>query len=163
MIENTNSDGEEQIDLSHKPDLSRPEEPEKEHSENEFIDPNRFKQYTDEELEKFVKFTHPEKVVDDATKAEYLMTCLQELKSMIQDLRRAERDALVADLLLRALAPKIEYYNQTRNVDDYNRVIKLMKEVQHEIEECAAAPVVTNLAEDIFKDLKLQGIMMKKM
>jgi len=158
----TNVNGEEQIDLSHKPDLSKPEEPEKEKNDNGIIDPVRFKQYTDEELEKFVKYTHPEKVVDDTTKVEYLTSCLQELKSMLQDLRRAEKDPMVAELLLRGLAPKIEYYNQTRDVGDYNRVIKLMKEVQYEINECASAPVFMNLAEQIFNDLKLEGIMLKK-
>jgi len=161
MFDNANSADEEQIDLSHRPDLSKPEEPEVEHNDNSVIDEARFRQYTDEELDKFVKFTHPEKVVDDASKVEYLMSCLQELKSMLQDLRRAEKDPLIAELLLRELSPKIEYYNQTRNVDDYNRVIRLMKEVQHEIEECATI-TTTNVAEEVLKDLKLQGIIMKK-
>ena len=154
------SNGEEQIDLSHKPDLSHEEEIESEHADSVISD-SRFRQFSDEELEKFVKFAMPDKVIDDASKVQYLMACLQELKTMIQDLRRADKDPLVADLLLRDILPKIEYYNQTRNVDDYNRVIRLMKEVQHEIEECATQ-TTTNLAEEIFKTLKLQGIIMKK-
>jgi hypothetical protein len=138
-----------------------PEEPEPENKDNQTIDISKFRQFTDEELEKFVNFSRHETVDTVNIKVEYLKSVLQELKNMIKDLRRSEKDPLVADLLARAIAPKIDYYALTKSVDDYNYIITSMKEIQHEIEECDVQKHY-NIAEEILKDLKLQGIAMKK-
>jgi hypothetical protein len=151
---------EETIDLSHKP-LPEREDSEPEKNTASAIDTNAFRQFTDEELEKFVTFSRPEKTDVTDLKVEYLHTCIEELKNMVKDLRRAEKDPLIADLMLRTINAKIDYYALSKNVEDYNHIIRLMKDVQKEIEECATQNTV-NLAEEILSDLKLQGMAMKK-
>jgi hypothetical protein len=152
--------GEESIDLTKRPKIDeREEEPDK--NTDSIIPLDKFKQFSDEELEHFVKFSRPEKIPEDTAKIEYLKYALQELKTMIQDLRRAEKDPLVADLLLRTVNSKIEFYALSKDVNDYNRVIRLMKEAQREIEECSTQ-TTTNLAQELLKDLRLSGIIMKK-
>ena len=151
---------EETIDLSHKPSFDEAEI-ESEHGENSVIKQERFRQFSDEELEKFVSFARQEKTTETNPKVEYLQAALAELRSMIQDLRRAEKDPMVADLMLRTADAKINYYALTKDIADYNKIIRLMKNVQSEIEECATQ-TTTNLAQEILKDLRLQGIIMKK-
>lgn len=152
--------GEETITL--KPlDLERKDEDEEEKKDDMSLDKNSFRQFTDEELEKFTTFSKQEKTIDENVKAEYLKSVLEELKNMLKELRRAEKDPLIAELLLRTISAKIDYYIQSKNQDDYNHIIRLMKDVQHEIEECSNNKSF-NLAEEIMKDLKLQGITLKK-
>jgi|GEM_PF-2107323 hypothetical protein len=150
---------EEKINLEKKFEYVREEDPEK--APDPVFDKSGFRQYTDEELEKFVQFARVEKVDETDMKVEYLKTALQELKNMIKDLRRAEKDPLVADLMIRTITAKIDFYAISKNIDDYNHIIRLMKDVQHEIEECADQHSY-NIAEEILKDLKLQGLAMKK-
>jgi len=153
---------EETINFDNKFEYVREDDPEK--STELPLDKNAFRQFTDEELEKFVKFGREEKNMENTEvdmKVEYLKTALQELKNMVKDLRRAEKDPLVADLMLRTINAKIDYYKLSKNIDDYNHIIRLMKDVQHEIEECAEQHTY-NIAEEILKDLKLQGLAMKK-
>jgi hypothetical protein len=150
---------EETINFDKKFEYVRPDDPEK--NTDTILDKNAFRQFSDEELEKFVRFAREEKTVDADLKVEYLKTALQELKNMVKDLRRAEKDPLIADLMLRTINAKIDYYELSKNVDDYNHIIRLMKDVQHEIEECSEQHTY-NIAEEIIKDLKLQGLAMKK-
>jgi len=150
---------EETINFDKKFEYVREEDPDK--NADKPLDNNTFRQFTDEELEKFVNFSKSEKNTDIDLKVEYLKTALQELKNMVRDLRRAEKDPLVADLMLRTIGAKIDYYALSKNVDDYNHIIRLMKDVQHEIEECSEQHSY-NIAEEILKDLKLQGLAMKK-
>jgi hypothetical protein len=153
------STAEETINFDNKFEFIREDDPEK--NEELTLDKNVFRQFSDEELEKFTQFGREEKIDDDNTKVEYLKAALQELQNIIRDLRRAEKDPLVADLMLRTISAKIDYYNISKNIDDYNHIIRLMKDVQHEIEECAEQHSY-NIAEEILKDLKLQGLAMKK-
>jgi hypothetical protein len=150
---------EETINFDKKFEYVRPDDPEK--NTDPLLDKNAFRQFSDEELEKFVRFAKEEKNTEADLKVEYLQTALQELKNMVKDLRRAEKDPLVADLMLRTISAKIDYYKLSKNTDDYNHIIRLMKDVQHEIEECAEQHTY-NVAEEILKDLKLQGLAMKK-
>jgi hypothetical protein len=150
---------EETINLDKKFEYVREEDPEK--STELPIDKNRFRQFTDEELEKFVAFTKKENVADTDAKVEYLRGVLQELKNMIRDLRRAEKDAFVADLMMRTINAKIDFYALSKNVEDYNHIIRLMKDVQAEIEETSEHQSY-NIAEELLKDLRLQGVAMKK-
>ena len=150
---------EETINLDKKFEYVREEEPEK--AAELSFDKSNFRQFTDDELEKFVSFSKKETVVDTDMKVEYLKTVLQELKNMIRDLRRAEKDALIADLMLRTIDAKINYYALSKNVEDYNHIIRLMKDVQAEIEDSSEHHSY-NIAEEILKDLRLQGIAMKK-
>jgi hypothetical protein len=150
---------EEKIDLERKFDLTKEEEPEK--NSEPTINMSGFRQFTDEELEKFTNFGKEDKTVETDAKVEYLKAALLELKNMIRDLRRAEKDPLVADLMLRTVGAKIDYYALSKNIDDYNHIIRIMKEAQHEIEDCAVQQSY-NVAEEILKDLKLQGIALKK-
>ncbi len=150
---------EETIDLSIRPDLERKEELEKVPPKE--FDTSGFKQFTDEELEKFIAFSKKEVALDPNPKIEYLKSVLQELTNMVRDLRRIEKDPLVAELMLRTVSAKIDYYVISNNMDDYNHIIRLFKEVQHEIEESATLPSY-NLAEEIYNDLKFQAITLKK-
>jgi len=152
---------EETIDMSKKYEYIRADDPEK--AVEKSLDKNGFRQFTDEELEKFVAFTNidKDKTTDADVKVEYLKSVLQELKNMVRDLRRAEKDPMVADLMLRNLDAKVTYYALSKNIDDYNHIIRLMKDVQVEIEDCSEKQSY-NIAEEIFKDLRLQGIAMKK-
>ena len=72
-----------------------------------------------------------------------------------------EKDPLVPDLLLRVMASKIDYFALTKNPDDYDRIINGLKDIQKEIEYCAQHNY-TNFAQELMKDMELQGIMMKK-
>lgn len=150
---------EETINFDHKFEYVREEDPEK--NIQSPLGKDVFRQFTDEELDKFVNFAKEEKTNEADLKVEYLKTALQELKNIVRDLRRAEKDPLVADLMLRTISAKIDYYALSKNVDDYNHIIRLMKDVQHEIEECSEQHTY-NIAEEILKDLKLQGLAMKK-
>ncbi|HYD03224.1 MAG TPA: hypothetical protein VEC16_02900 [Alphaproteobacteria bacterium] len=155
------NDGEEKIVLKTNI-LPEEEEPEQEKEHAPLFNESNFHSFTDEELEKFGKFSKPEKEAEEqSVKVEYLKNIYKELTNMIRDLRRAEKDALVAELMLRSVNPKIDYYALTKNIDDYNHIIRIMKDVQKEIEE-AAVQQQHNLAEDIFKELRIQGIAMKK-
>jgi hypothetical protein len=122
-----------------------------------------FKQFSDEDLEKFTKFVKgdDENLIETDAKVEYLRAALQELKNIIGELRRAEKDPLIADLMLRTLNAKIDYYALSKNSNEYALIIKQMKEAQREMEECAVQQTY-NIAEEILKDLKLQGLAMKK-
>jgi hypothetical protein len=150
---------EETIDLSKRPNLERKEEPEKV-TPQEF-DMSEFKQYSDEELEKFVSFIKKEVTIDPNIKVEYLKNAFQELTNMIRDLRRLEKDPLIAELMLRTISAKIDYYAISNNLEDYNHIIRMFKDVQHEIEECATQQSY-NLADEIFNNLKFQAIALKK-
>ncbi|MGV8141538.1 MAG: hypothetical protein ACP5NW_03810, partial [Candidatus Woesearchaeota archaeon] len=119
-----------------------------------------FKQFSDEDLEKFTSFVKNEELIETDAKVEYLRAALQELKNIIRDLRRAEKDPLIADLMLRTISAKIDYYAVSKNPDEYAHIIKQMKEAQHEMEECSVQQSY-NIAEEILKDLKLQGIAMR--
>jgi hypothetical protein len=156
------TDSEEKIQL--KP-LALNEDEEEDSSSSQsgpLLDPSKFHSFSDEELEMFSKFSKREKEIEEPSiKIEYLKTVYNELHSMIQDLRRSEKDALIAELMLRSINPKIDYYSITKNIEDYNHIIRIMKDVQKEIEE-ASTIQQHNLAEDIFKELRLQGIAMKK-
>jgi len=156
-----NSSGkiEETIDLTKRPNLEVKEEPDK-ITAPEF-DMSGFKQYTDEELDKFISFSKKEVTLTPSVKVEYLKNALQELNNIILDLRRIEKDPLVADLMLRTVSAKIDYYAISNNLDDYNHIIRLFKDVQHEIEECATQQSY-NLAEEILNNLKFQAIALKK-
>jgi hypothetical protein len=151
--------GEETINLKSL-DLTHEEE-EEEKNDGPFLDKSAFRQFTDEELDKFTSFARRDKVVDVDAKAEYLKTVLQELKNMVKELRRAERDPFIADLMLRSLTPKIDYYALSKNPEDYNHIVRSMRDIQHEIEECSTQNAY-NIADEIMKDLKLQGIALKK-
>jgi len=150
---------EETIDLSVKPEIKVVEEQEKE--PGPAFNDSGFRQFTDEELEKFTQFSRNEKTVESDLKVEYLKSALQELKNMVRDMRRGEKDPFIADLMLRTISSKIDYYAISKNTNDYNTIIHLMKDVQHEIEECSQHQSY-NIAEEILKDLRLQGIAMKK-
>jgi hypothetical protein len=155
----TNKVAEETINMDKKFEYVRAEDPEK--TSETALDKKGFRQFTDEELEKFVDFSRTEKTNDADLKVEYLKTVLMELKNMVRDLRRAEKDPFVADLMLRTLDSKIGYYALSKNVEDYNHIIRLMKDVQKEIEDTAEQHSY-NIAEEILTDLRLQGIAMKK-
>ncbi|MGV8086776.1 MAG: hypothetical protein ACP5N1_04040 [Candidatus Woesearchaeota archaeon] len=150
---------EETIDLTIKPNLEPEEEPEKIATPD--FDMSGFKQFTDEELEKFVVFSKKEELTSPNTKIEYLKSVLQELNVMVHNLRRIEKDPLIADLMLRGINAKIDYYALSQNIEDYNHIIRIFKDVQHEIEECANQKSY-NLAEEIYNDLKFQAIALKK-
>jgi hypothetical protein len=137
------------------------EKPEQDNKIGEVIDKNGFRQFSDEELEKFTSFVRREKNFTTDEKVEYLKTCLEELRNMIRDLRRVGKDPFIADLMIRALSAKIDYYAISKNVADYNNIIHSMKDIQKEIEECDLHTQM-NLAEEILKDIRLQSIVMKK-
>ncbi|MGV8171695.1 MAG: hypothetical protein ACP5OA_03315, partial [Candidatus Woesearchaeota archaeon] len=165
--ESLNIDSEEKIVVKHldidsiRESEEKGKEQGKDKSDVPVLDTNNFRQFTDEELEKFSKFAKQEKIIDTDTKVEYLKGVLEELKNMVKELRRAEKDPLVADLLLRIISAKVDYYALSKSLDDYNHIIRLMKEVQNEIEECVNNQAY-NIAEEIMKDLRLQGIALKK-
>jgi hypothetical protein len=157
-VKNIYSSNEETIEL--KPlELERKEEDEKD--EGPLLDKSLFRQFTDEELEKFTTFVRRDKDVDTDPRTEYLKTVLQELKNMVKELRRADRDPFIADLMLRTLSAKIDYYALSKNPEDYNHIVRSMREIQHEIEECSTQNSY-NIADEIMKDLWLQGIALKK-
>jgi hypothetical protein len=150
---------EETIDTDKKFDFTQPDEPEKSHEP--LFNKDNFRQFTDEELEKFTNFVKIEKIDTSDVKVDYLKTVLQELKNMVKDFRRADKDPLVADLMLRTLDSKINFYAVSKNVEDYNHIIRIMKDVQEELQECSEVQS-HNIADDIMAELKIQGIEMKK-
>lgn len=159
VMEGNDSKGEEIISL--KPLNLEHEEEDEEKNDVSPLDKNAFRQFTDEELEKFTSFVKWEKNEDMDPKTEYLKAVLLELKNMIKELRRVEKDPFIADLMLRTVNAKIDYYALSKNPEDYNHIIRLMRDVQQEIEECSTQNTY-NFAEEIMKDLKLQGIALKK-
>lgn len=158
VIKNPND--EEKISFDRKVGV-RPEEEEKQPPIGQILDKNGFRQFSDEELEHFVQFIRKDTPDNTDVKVEYLHSCLQELKNMIGELWKVEKDPLIPGLMLRAIGPKIEYYALSKNPEDYNLIIREMRDLQKEIIECDEQ-VHTNLAEELFKDMKLQGIAMKK-
>ena len=125
------------------------------------FDKNGFRQFSDEELEHFVKFSKKENVSESDLKVEYLKSSLEELKNMIKELRRVEKDPYIADLMVRSLGPKIDYYALSKDGIDYNKIIKEMKEVQKELEFCLDQKPV-NFAHEVLKSLELEGLALKK-
>lgn len=121
----------------------------------------KFHEFSDEELEKFTKFVSKEKEIPFDEKVDYLKTEYNEIKNMIRDLRKSGKDLLIADLLLRVVEPKISYYEQTKNPDDYKKVINIMNDIKREIEYASQQTEVT-LADEIIKQLELQSLTLKK-
>ncbi len=136
-------------------------EPEEQKANEPLFTKDNFRQFTDEELDKFSVFIKNEKTTEMDPRVEYLHGALQELKNMIKELRTHEKDPLIADLMLRAISAKIDYYDKSKSMDDYNHIISMMKEAQIEIEETDNQKNV-NFAEEIMKDLQLQTISLKK-
>jgi hypothetical protein len=68
---------------------------------------------------------------------------------------------MVAELMARVLDSKIEFYALSKNVEDYNKIIQKMKEIQNELIICQEQ-ANTNFADEIMKDLKLESVAMKK-
>lgn len=121
----------------------------------------KFHEFSDEELEKFTKFSSKEKEVIFDEKVDYLKTEYNEIRNMIRDLRKSGKDLLIADLLLRVVEPKISYYAQSKNPDDYKKVINIMNDIKREIEYASQQTEVT-LADEIIKQLELQSLTLKK-
>jgi hypothetical protein len=119
------------------------------------------KQYEDQELEKFVKFVKPEEKQEDVSDIEFLKTALKEIKAVISQLYKDEKNPFIPDLLTRAITSKIEYYAVTKNKEDYDRIMMQLKEIQNEIEYCRNE-VAVNIADEMLHDLEFQKILLKK-
>jgi hypothetical protein len=159
IIDDNGLKDEEKINLDMKLNLKNDEDAEEDKDSQMGLE--GLKQFSDDDLEKFTRFVKSENLVETDAKVEYLRAALQELKNIIKDLRRADKDPLIADLMLRTISAKIDYYAVSKNPEEYAYIIKQMKDAQHEMEECAVQQTY-NIAEEILKDLKLQGIAMKK-
>ncbi len=122
---------------------------------------SNFREFSDEELEKFTKFGVKDKETSADEKMDYLKTELNELRNIIKDLRKTGKDMILADLLLRVVEPKIAFYDFTKSHEDYEKILKLMNDVRKET-DYAGQQAETTIADDIIKQLELQRIMLKK-
>lgn len=121
----------------------------------------KFHEFSDEELEKFTKFGIKDKISDDE-KVNFLKYELNELKNMVKELRKNEKNTLIPELLLRTLDSKIEFYGISKNKDDYERIVSAFNDITREIEYCSQE-IPYSFSDDIIKGLELQKITMKKM
>lgn len=121
----------------------------------------KFREFTDEELEKFTKFGIKDKETPVDEKLDYLKTELNEIRNMIKEQRRLGKDMIIADLMLRVVEPKMSFYEFTRNHEDYEKILKIMADIKREIDYAGQQTEVT-LADEIIKQLELQSIMLKK-
>jgi len=121
----------------------------------------KFKEFSDEELEKFTKFGVKDTETPANEKLDYLKTELNELRSMIKDLRKAGKDMIIADLMLRVVEPKMTFYEYTKSQDDYEKIIQVLNDARREI-DYASQQTESNMADEVIKQLDLQRIMLKK-
>jgi hypothetical protein len=141
--------------------INLPEEAEPKESPKPVFDKEGLIQFTDEDLEKYVKFSKREKIDTSDDKVDYLKNALQELRNLMKELWKIGKDPMVAELMARVLDSKIEFYALSKNVEDYNKIIQKMKEIQNELIICQEQ-ANTNFADEIMKDLKLESVAMKK-
>jgi hypothetical protein len=120
-----------------------------------------FKQYSDEELEKFTKFVKEEKVVESDEKVGYLKTRLLEIKNVMSELRKQEKNTLIPELEVRVIDSKIDFYVLSHKQEDFDKVIHIFEEINKELKICALQKDV-NVAEELMKDLELERIKLKR-
>jgi len=121
---------------------------------------SKFREWTDEELEKFSKFGFKNQESDDE-KAALLLYQLNELMNMVKDLRKSEKNVLIPDLMLRILDSKIAFYKVARKEEDYDKIISMFNEIKREIDYCSQETPYS-FTDEIIKTLELQRVVMKK-
>jgi hypothetical protein len=121
----------------------------------------KFREFSDEELEKFTKFGVKDTETPVDEKIDYLKTELNELRNMIKDLRKNGKDMIIADLMLRVVDPKMAFYEYTKSHDDYEKIIQILNDARREIEYASGQTEVT-IADEIIKSLELQRVMLRK-
>lgn len=121
----------------------------------------KFKEFSDEELEKFTKFGVKDTETPANEKLDYLKTELNELRSMIKELRKTGKDMIIADLILRVVEPKMAFYEYTKSQDDYERIIQVLNDARREI-DYASQQTESTVADEVIKQLDLQRIMLRK-
>jgi len=120
-----------------------------------------FKQYSDEELEKFTKFVKEEKIVESDEKVVYLQSRLLEIKNSMSELRKQEKNTIIPELEIRVVSSKIDFYALSHKQEDFDKVIHIFDEVNKELKDCASQRSV-NVAEELMKDLELERIKLKR-
>jgi hypothetical protein len=121
-----------------------------------------FKEWSDEELEKFSKFGKPEREIpSEDEKVSYLKFESSELRNLIKDLRKSEKNTLIPDLLLRTVDSKIAYFALSKKKEDYDNIIKVFNDVKRELDYCSQEQPYS-FADEIIKGLELQKVTMKK-
>ena len=119
--------------------------------------------FSDDEIEKLTQYGKAERErFQPEEKAQILRVKLLDLKNMIRDLRRQEKDPLIADLLLRVMISKIEFYAISKSEIEFNLIVSKFDEVKKEI-DYAATIIPKNFADEVLKDMKLETITVKKL
>src|SRR3989338_2634121 len=128
---------------------------------NPAVNQGKFREYSDEELEKFTSFVKRKKELPSDEKAEYLKTELGELRNIIKDLRRAGKDPYIAELMLRVVDSKIEFFVQTKDPADYAKIVSIMNDAKRELDYCAGQQQ-EQFADDVIKTMEIQRLAMRK-
>jgi hypothetical protein len=145
---------EKEVPISEMKTTSPPENPQKKAQETAVQSPvsnnsqSKFREFTDEELEKFVQFTKREKASNNDDSIAEVKAKIEELKFKIGELWRAQKNPIIPDMLVRRLNSKINYYAITKNNEDFMRIHRLMDEIQEEIDFCAQEMVI-NVSQEI--------------
>ena len=114
---------------------------------------NGFRQFSDEELEKFSKFVTKDKETNIDETVPFLQGKLQELKSMISDIRKAQKNPIIPDLMLRSINSKIDFYALTKNLEDYKKIMSELDEAKRDIEYCSNEKII-DVASEIRSQLE---------
>lgn len=122
---------------------------------------NKIKEWSDAELEKFTKFVQKKEAIPEDERVSFLKYELNELKNMIKDLRKNEKNVLIPDLMIRSIESKIEYYAVSKNQKEYDHLIAIFNDVKREIDYCSNEQPYS-YADEIIKGLELEKIAHKK-
>jgi hypothetical protein len=129
---------------------------------NNNLSSSGFREYSDEELEKYKQFSKREVVHEEMSqKMEYLLATVQELKSIMSNLRKIGKDALISELMLRMLNSKIEFYNISKKEEDYAKIIGMLNDIHREL-EYTEKEEQHSFADDVIKELEIKTLAMKK-
>lgn len=86
-------------------------------------------------------------------KVEVLLDEYQNIYREISDARKNGKDVFIAQTKLKHIKPKIKYYELSGNIEDYDYIVNLLKDVKNELEE-AKKYVEPDLKKEVIKGLE---------